>query len=327
MFQRLCLTAIVMIYLVVLAGGIVRMTGSGMGCPDWPRCFGQWIPPTDVSQLPSDYLHFYSAHLLGKGEAVVFNVEKAWIEYLNRLVGALLGLVVFAAFILSFRYWKKDRTLIFVMFIALILIGLNGVLGKYVVDSYLKSYLITLHMLIAILPIGVLLYATARAYSGEVRVPNLAQKDTLNRWLVASMALTLLQILLGTQVREAMDHVILAFGPDRSQWIENLGLSFVIHRSFSWVVMGANFYFVWKFKQNNPSTGLLNNYVRALAALLLIEFASGVGMVYAGVPAFLQPLHLFLALIALGLQFVIWLLIHKARIFASSRAAQPVAAR
>ena len=77
---------------LILAGGIVRATGSGMGCPDWPKCFGRWIPPTEFSQLPSNYREIYGAKLKGEVE---FNAVKTWIEYANRLLGVLVGFFVF----------------------------------------------------------------------------------------------------------------------------------------------------------------------------------------------------------------------------------------
>lgn len=105
-FRSLASLTILIVYLLILAGGIVRGTGSGMGCPDWPRCFGQWIPPTDASQLPPDYQQIYGAKLKGEVE---FNAVKTWIEYVNRLLGVLSGLFVLATLVASFPYLRKDK--------------------------------------------------------------------------------------------------------------------------------------------------------------------------------------------------------------------------
>jgi heme a synthase len=89
-FRTFGIISLVSIYLLILAGGIVRSTGSGMGCPDWPKCFGRMIPPTQASELPFNYQEIYKEKLHGQVE---FNPTKTWIEYLNRLLGALTGCI------------------------------------------------------------------------------------------------------------------------------------------------------------------------------------------------------------------------------------------
>jgi len=310
LFRKLGIATIITIYLLVLAGGIVRSTGSGMGCPDWPKCFGMLVPPTDVSQLPTNYQEIYAEKLHGEVE---FNATKTWIEYANRLIGALTGIIVFAAFITSiFYYWSKDRAIVYLSFLGVILIGANGVLGKYVVDSFLKPGVVTMHMLLAILVIFVLLYAIARAWSEVIITEQVENKSSITRLLVWVLIVSTSQILLGTQVREAIDKVIANpfFGYNRETWIEQLRLPFYIHRSFSIIVLGLHVYLIWILQKNTKKTGLISTFTKALVLLVIVEILTGIVMAYFSIPAYLQPIHLTLALISVGIQFVLLLLLN-----------------
>jgi len=313
-FRKLGLVTIVSIYLLVLAGGIVRSTGSGMGCPDWPKCFGMWVPPTEVSQLPPNYQEIYAEKLHGEVE---FNSVKTWIEYVNRLVGAFTGIVVFGVFVASFSYRKRDKKLIFLSFLSVILIGANAALGKFVVDSFLKPGVVTAHMLLAILVVFVLLYSIARAWSEVIETEKVTNKPTLNKILLLLLILSTAQVLIGTQVREAIDKIIAnpIFGYDRSTWIEQLGLSFYIHRSFSLVLLGLHVYLIIQLKKNIQVEGILYKFFKALVLLVIVEIVSGAVMAYFSVPAYIQPVHLTLAIVALGLQFVILLLLNSEKVF------------
>jgi heme a synthase len=304
LFRRLALLTVIVVYVLILIGGIVRSTGAGMGCPDWPKCFGSWVPPTDASQLPSNYQEIFGAKLKGEVE---FNVFKTWTEYLNRLFGAFTGLVIFGTLLAS------------IPLLAFLLVGFQGWLGSKVVSTELAPILVTLHMLLAIVIVFVLLYVMARSFVGHVSVQELRDKNFINKWLQWTLFLSLLQVLIGTQVREAMDEAIKQFGESgRAYWVDSLGLTFYIHRSFSILILVMHIGLVYWLRKNVTSIGIISQLSSALLILLPIEIGTGIVLAYMKVPAFAQPIHLTLATIALGLQFVVLLLINADRVFKQS---------
>jgi len=320
-FQSLALLTILIIYLLILAGGIVRGTGSGMGCPDWPKCFGHWIPPTEASQLPPNYQQIYGAKL--KGE-VQFNAVKTWIEYVNRLLGVLSGFFVFATLVASFHYLKKDKTIFWGSVAAFLLVGANGWLGSRVVATELAQYMITLHLLLAVLVVFSLLFVFARSGSPQVISHQVKDKTkTLSQLLFLTMILTLGQVLLGTFVRESLDEVVKRLGySQRGDWIGSLDWQFYVHRSFSLVVLVLQIITIYQLRRFSTSKWL-SNIATCLVILVIVEIATGVIMAYLGVPAVAQPIHLLLAIVIVGLQFVAWLVLTPGLIPAK-RISQPV---
>lgn len=307
-FRSLAVLTVFVIYLLILAGGIVRSTGSGMGCPDWPTCFGRWVPPTEVSQLPLNYQEIYGAKLKGEVE---FNATKTWIEYVNRLLGVMAGFCVFGTLLASSSYLRKDKTIFWGSLTAFVLIGLNGWLGSRVVATELAQYMITLHLLLAIAVVFALLFVVVRSNAPQLYAGLPTHNTKTLRWLlVVVMLLTLVQIVLGAQVRDALDAVVKQLGYERrADWIENLDWRFYIHRSFSLIVLAFHIAVIYQLRRLSK-VGWLLGLTKAFIILVVVEIGTGVIMAYFSVPAVAQPIHLVLAVLLIGLQFVAWLLVN-----------------
>lgn len=329
-FRRLCLSTLIAVYFLILVGGIVRSTGSGMGCPDWPKCFGSWSPPTSVDQLPKDYKQNYSAHrdqknqkfsrylrLLGMNETAdrilndksiltetEFNATKTWIEYINRLVGVAIGFFIIALFYKSLPFRTTRPILFWLSLATLVGVIFQGWFGSIVVSTNLTTWTITVHFFLALLIVGFLVYLLHE--SNELQ--NIKVVGALRGLLLACISSLLIQIFLGTEVREAID--VLASSLTRDAWIDGLGREFIVHRSFSWAVLVLNGFFYW---QTRKTIGL-KTLSLALFMLILSSFATGVGLSWFNVPAAIQPVHLVLATMAFGIQLSLFFKMNKPRL-------------
>ncbi|GAB3169888.1 COX15/CtaA family protein [Telluribacter humicola] len=316
LFRRLALVTVAVVYLLIMIGGIVRSTGAGMGCPDWPKCFGSWVPPTEESQLPLNYKEIYGAKLKGEVE---FNAVKTWTEYVNRLFGVFTGLMIFATLLASIPFLRSDKPIFYLSLLTFLLVGFQGWLGAKVVSSELLPVMITLHMLLAIVIVFILLYVMARSYVGTMKVEAVQNKPKINKLLLVVLVLSTAQVLIGTQVREAMDIVIDNLGyAARSQWIDALGITFYVHRSFSLIILGTNawlFYWIYKY---SAGQGPIRMLAKSIMAIIAVEILTGVIMAYLAVPALSQPLHLTLAVAMLGAQFVLYLFLNAEIVFRTS---------
>ncbi|MEQ8926666.1 MAG: COX15/CtaA family protein [Fulvivirga sp.] len=327
---KFSLLTLVAIYFLILVGGIVRGTGAGMGCPDWPKCFGKWIPPTELSDLPKDYKEVYSqkradknkklanyldliglkstAHKIVHDKSILeeadFNPTKTWIEYLNRLVGVAIGLLVIGTVVFSLPFRKTESNIFYLAIASLILVVFQGWVGSLVVSTNLIPFMVSIHMLIAILIVFFLSIIVIKA-NPHLKL-NSDEPSYLKKIIVFSMVIMLIQIVLGTQVREAIDHLSATLN-NRSMWIENLGIEFIIHRSFSWVVLLSNVYVLYKLHKMK----LVNGTAKILLLVVILTIISGVIMAYFNIPRTIQPIHLLLGTMAIGLQFFLFLQLKK----------------
>lgn len=282
-FIRFSKLVLVTVFLVIIAGGVVRMTQSGMGCPDWPKCFGKWIPPTKASDLPANY----ESYLKQQDIDHQFNVFHTWTEYINRLLGALLGVFLLIQFVWSTRFWKTNRKIVWLCLGLLLLTGFQAWLGKRVVDANLATVKITTHMLVALLiAVGSLTVIHLLTVKEKFINKKLRNITLLTIFLLA------VQIILGTQVRQQIDHISKSLNYDnREYWIGKLDYIFYIHRSFSLLITALCLYIFFQFKKSG---------IRIISNPLIIfcvlgEVGLGIIMAYLDIPAFAQPSHLLLS--------------------------------
>jgi cytochrome c oxidase assembly protein subunit 15 len=311
-FQKVAWTTIVAVYILILVGASVRASGSGMGCPDWPTCFGQWIPPTSESALPRNYQEVYAD--LGYAETR-FNVVKTWTEYLNRLLGVSIGVLIFFTSVCAFAIRGYNPKIFYAAGLAFLLVGFQGWLGSKVVSSNLMPGLITVHMLVALTIVGTLIYALAQSRRDFMLGQPIDQIDPrFERWLYIVIVLTVVQVAMGTQVREMTDFISLEQGEGaRSQWIDAMPWFFYVHRSFSAVLLFCN---LWLTYLLTSSLGRSHSLVRMAIAMVVIIFGSvisGATLGHLGMPAFIQPTHLLSASLLFGIQFLIWISYRQSR--------------
>jgi heme a synthase len=326
-FIRFNWITLILIYLIVVAGSFVRITGSGMGCPDWPKCFGQWVPPTEASQLPENYKELYSEKRtkkikkfakfltsLGMQETAEkllkdpllrieedFNTGKTWTEYVNRLFGFLAGNAMLLSFVWLILKYRK-RKLIILAGLNLVLMAIEAWFGSIVVASNLVPWTITVHMLLALVIIAIQIYfirLISPVHSVKILQP---------KWMLVLIwicfIITFYQMFLGTQVRESIDELT-KMGYGREAWTDKLGMPFYIHRSFSWLVLVLIVFITWK---NEQTQRLIP--IRAAFVILSLELLSGVLLAYADMPGLVQTSHLIFATILFG---ILTMLIFRSR--------------
>lgn len=324
-FQKIAKTALILIYLVIVAGAVVRMTGSGMGCPDWPKCFGYLIPPTERAQLEwqsnknyeegqviivgenlrvavTDFktgTSYDEAHWKSyvKHDYAVFNAFHTWTEFINRLIGALAGLATLLMAIASIGYWKEKKQITLLSWLVVVGMAFQAWLGAKVVYSVLQPVKITIHMVVALLLVALVLYIISLP---KKITKGFTYDSTFYKGLWVALGLTMLQVILGTQVRQFVDTQIDMVGEAaKGLWLKNPELDFYIHRSFSIVVFALNVFLFYRNRKKRLGFQKIN----WVLVLLIAEIFTGILMYYIDFPFGTQPLHLVLASLLFGVQF------------------------
>lgn len=323
-FQRIALTAFVCLEVLIFVGAMVRATGSGLGCPDWPFCYGCWVPPTSADQIDFTKLNIEKfkakAAQHGRDPATItpeslkaeFDPVAVWVEYCNRLSSIPLSLSVLVLLIASFgkvqgpRAWVRGA-----VWIALLCLLLNAWLGARVVLSGLKPGTITLHMALAILMLCVLVYA---AWAGTDKPWRLGVGRSTPRTVAFLLfALVVGEGIMGSQVRELTDHLAAVHsGHARGEWVKELEQSWIylVHRSFSWLVLGFAIWFVRSMKSMRGSLGWLE---KSILGLVFAQMLLGIILSQVGIVRVAQILHIGLSSLLVSALFLMLLVTGKPR--------------
>ena len=324
------------LYLIFLAGSFVRMTGSGMGCPDWPKCFGYYIPPTSEEQITWQSNSSYDKGMIIIKDEVLYVAEKevktgvefnprnwekytkhdyakfnkfhTWTEYINRLVTVLSGFVFLFLLYGAFHNRKENKWILPLSVGAFFLMLVEAVLGKVVVDTNLKPTMITIHMVVGLVIIALILRLL---FIVTERKKVYQYHSIFNKLLIISVIFSLIQIALGTQVRQFIDEQVKLFGFENKEYsLMNPSFKFYFHRSFTIGIILVNvglFYF-------NQIKGLGYKLVNWILILLFLETITGILMYYAEFPIGTQAVHLLSGALLFGIHFYLWLQSRKTQL-------------
>ena len=339
------LITIIILFVLILAGGIVRSTGSGMGCPDWPKCFDRIIPPTDVSQLPEGYEEKFvkkrveknnrfakSLELLGFGKMATqiredksilqpetFNAGKTWTEYVNRLIGAITGFLLLGCAIFSVTYLKSRKRIFALSVFNLLLVVFQAWLGSIVVSTNLLAWVVTVHMLVAlaILAISIYTYFQARILRERSLLAN-QHPGAIRILTIIALWLTVFQVALGTEVREQIDAIATTMKNfDRAEWVQQVGFELNLHRDLALVVFLFNFVLLVLIRRKYMGSTYHFKYMTYVILLIAVQIVTGITLSRFALPPVAQAAHILLASLIFGAQYYLLLLLKQNKLYKS----------
>lgn len=336
-FRRIGLFTCSSVFLLFLLGALVRATGSGMGCPDWPKCFGLYAPPTCECQLPKNYEQVFlekrhkkvakflktlrtfglneKADLIEKDKNLYvqekFDPTKAWIEYINRLFGVLAGLFAVIFIGLSFlnKSLKNTRFWVCLGFVMLIL---NAWLGSIVVTTNLLPGIVSFHFLLSFLCLFGFIVAIQKA--SPILSLHFQESKQIWFWL---WIVIFAEVILGTWSREQVDmlransNLFLNGDSNEVLNIKGMDLLFVVHRYVPVILL---LFALLKYYKSRVLVTLYKNHWFWIALFCAVQICLGVVHIIFVVPKWTQISHVVLGSGLLTYSFLVWLSFKKEKI-------------
>jgi heme o synthase len=282
-FRRLAVVTIAATFVLIAVGGLVRATDSGLGCPDWPRCFGKLVPPAE--------LH-------------------AWIEHSHRLIASVVMALVAWLVVAAWRT-GQDRVVRRASVAALVMVLSQAVIGAFVVWWKLEAESVTLHLATALALVALLIYIGFRARWPADRSRRQGQDRRFVRLVAAGAGLTYLQMLVGSTVtgyHAGLAYPLNVLLPDLGPSVARIQL---LHRTLA-VLVGAlvvaTFLVARRTQRAHPTVTRLAGYA---AGLVAVQIGLGVANVANRLSALTVVPHLAVGALLWGT--MVALLLHADR--------------
>ena len=316
-------TGIILISLMVIIGGITRLTDSGLSMSDWNLIMGAIPPTTEAEWIDSfeHYKQFPQYQQLNKGmDLEEFKTIFFW-EYLHRLLGRLLGVV----FIIPFLYfWVRgyfDTKLLKQMFILLGLGASQGAMGWIMVKSglvdipYVSHYRLAAHLSLAFILVGYCFWLALDVRYGRSSEQGMSTQISLKKWLIAIGIIFWIQMLYGA-FTAGLDagYMYNTFPKMAGQWLpptfssldpfilnlfENPGTVQWIHRLNGTILLISVAIFWWRSIKSNSQKALVL-LTASLFVILCLQYLTGILTLVYNVPIVLGVTHQTIAILFWG---------------------------
>ena len=301
LFRNFTILSTILTYVLIFVGGMVRVAGAGMGGPDWPKCFDRWIPPTSIEQLPD--------HI----DPAKFNIVLAWIEYGNRLFGALVGLSIAITLYLGLKHCSHLPRIKWPLIAAFLLTLFEGWLGSVLVKTVLNPFTITLHLFFALIIVMLLVFVAQETYYiSNIDAEKNSHYPSKMNFLFALMAISLLtEVVLGTEIRGGLEMIRKDNPIVESQFLLDMLGPFKYAHTILGILITILSVLIWfsLVKSSINPSKLMVQSSSLIIALILTQIVTGEMLVFLKFMPIIQLFHLWIASWILGLisvQYVAW---------------------
>ncbi len=284
-FQKTAVATVIATILLVTVGVIVRATGSGMGCPDWPLCYGQVIPPLDD--------------------------PKAWWEWIHRTIAAAIGFLILGLAYFAWKDHRDRRSILWPSLLAVVLVGFQAWLGRETVRLNNAGDSVIAHLAAAMSLLGVLVYVTVRAfYSARLPARGGSQRFTLLAVLTAAAMFALLLFGSNVTAQDAglvfpdwplMNGTLVPFTPGLDDQVRGLYEVHVLHRYVAAVVLLLVWVTAFVAWRTQRSRGMVVRLAMAMALIYPAQVLMGGLQVLTVLADWTQTLHVALSALLWGL--------------------------